>query len=164
MSPLVTRGGCLHRIVVSWQFEVLFAVLITLNALVLMAERQVQGLRTREILHGLEGDWAAADAVFNVLEWLFGILFCVEILMKIAVLKTDFVRLWWNSFDLLVVVFWCIDRAKLVAFGNVMALRLMRLMRIARLLRLLQVSAVFDPLILLIKSIRASVNVLGWSI
>jgi len=161
------KGNLIQRIVAGSLFEVVFGLLITLNAMVLAVERQVQGMKSREILlHGaMTSDWSSVNDMFEALEWGFGLLFVMEVIIKILVLKQDFFLMTgWNVFDFFVVSCWVVDRMGADLGIDAMLLRLARLSRLVRLLRILRWSAVFDPLILLVKSVKASVNVLGWSV
>lgn len=111
----------------------------------------------------LDIGWPGAVTVFKVAEILFGLCFTVEVLIKILAFRQFFFRSGFNIFDMVVVAVWCMDfAAGLRLIANPMLLRLIRLIRLLRLLRLVKVMEMFDTLMLMVTSIRASASVLCW--
>ena len=105
---------------------------------------------------------------FVVLVWAFGIAFTFDVLSKASVLRHRFVFSAWNIFDLAIVFFWLLFRFEgLEALSgpmNPMVFCVCRLVRLCRLARLARMTAMFDTLVLMIISARASIGVLFWGI
>jgi len=99
-----------------------------------------------------------------VLEWFFGVLFTVELVLKVAAMGLDFFREAWNWMDSVIVLFWIIGTAG-GAFVpiDIMLLRLVRLVRLLRLLRLAKTIQGFDALYVMTTSIKGSLSALLWS-
>mmetsp|Transcript_48757 Transcript_48757/g.115866 ORF Transcript_48757/g.115866 Transcript_48757/m.115866 type:complete len:746 (+) Transcript_48757:39-2276(+) len=158
----------LQRIVLSPRFELLFALVILANAIVMALEAQYNGLNLGYD-QGFKDQEASdqvpwAEAVWLVAEWFFGLLFLIELTMKVTALKSIFFKDIWNVFDGLIVFAWIFDRvgeAELAIPPSV--LRLTRLVRLLRLLRLVRTIQGFDSLYLMTASIRSSLSALGWS-
>eukprot|EP00929_Paragymnodinium_shiwhaense_P006170 TRINITY_DN10905_c0_g5_i1.p1 TRINITY_DN10905_c0_g5~~TRINITY_DN10905_c0_g5_i1.p1 ORF type:complete len:594 (-),score=113.17 TRINITY_DN10905_c0_g5_i1:236-2017(-) len=166
----VQSRGCLKKLVMSSKFELCFAVLIGLNTFTMCLEAQYNGFDTGyHIKHPTVSGpavevWPAADLLFKIMEYAFGLLFTVEVLIKFVALKVDFVKSGWNLFDSLIILFWILDTlARLRLLVNPMFLRLGRLARLLRLLRFVKAFQVFDVLHLMIGSIKACSSVLLWS-
>lgn len=151
------------------RFELTFAVLILLNAMVMALDMQLKSHKTAHDIDfndakatGLER-WPAVQASIPIFEVAFGFVFTLEVLMKMFALRLDFFRTAWNVFDTLIVSFWFIDLfAKGGLLMNPMLLRLLRLFRLVRLIRLVRAMEMFDTLLLMIASIKASISVLLW--
>jgi len=172
-----SQEGCLKRIdrtmtriVTSLKFEICFGVLIIINTVVMASQRQYEGLSSAYILgYGSSTGpahevWPGAVDTFRTLEWIFGFLFTLEVLLKLATLRGRFLRdTWWNLYDAVIVLIWVVSWRETLILDPMM-FRLARIARLLRLLRILRWLAIFDPLILMVKSIRASLAVLFWSL
>jgi len=175
MADLPTGNGVyarLQRFVKGPVFETVFACLIMLNTLVLALESQYKGIENGWKL-GYPGSasqatqaWPGMDAFFVWMEWVFGIIFTVELLMKMVCQKKHFCREVWNFIDTIIVLGWFMT----VSFSNFpmpldpMVLRLARLARLLRLLRLIRKIRLFDSLYLMTTAMRGSSAVLMWSV
>jgi len=111
-------------------------------------------------------EWPNAKWAFDILELVFGGLFAVELLIKIACLRTRFAKDAWNLMDSMIVVSWSVSQ---FAKGSLQALdprmlRLMRLMRLVRLVRLVRTLQGFDSLIIMTTAMRGSMSILMWTI
>jgi len=98
-----------------------------------------------------------------VLEWFFGCVFVVEIILKLLSWRKLFFFDPWNAIDTTIVVFWVVG----VAGGSRLPVGLLRLVRLARLLRLMKLVKTlkgFDALYLITTSFRGSFNILSWSL
>lgn len=97
--------------------------------------------------------------------WIFGVIFTLEVLLKVAGLRLHFLYDWWNYFDTLVVVFWLLDQAASDFHMPIdtMLLRIARLARLMRIVRLLKMFQGIDPLILMVTTIKGSGSVLFWA-
>eukprot|EP00930_Biecheleria_cincta_P062157 TRINITY_DN4765_c0_g1_i6.p1 TRINITY_DN4765_c0_g1~~TRINITY_DN4765_c0_g1_i6.p1 ORF type:complete len:1330 (+),score=261.30 TRINITY_DN4765_c0_g1_i6:119-4108(+) len=161
----------LQALVASAKFELFFAFLIMANTVVMAAQVQYRGLDTgfkikyHGLAHPVTAVWPGADTLFIVLEYLFGVAFTLEILLKLAALHVYFFLDPWNLLDLSVVAAWFVDT---IGDGvlpiDPMLLRLVRLVKLMRMLRLVKTIQGFDALYILITSIRASISALAWTV
>jgi len=154
----------------SSQSEVFFGFVIVFNSLVMAVEKQYEGLETAHLLPYENGRpassiWPGAEDAFIVLEWVFGIIFTVELVGKMVVFKRKFFYELWNIFDFVVVGSWLFDATTHVKMEiNPMMLRLARVFRMVRLLRLVRWIEAFSVLHLIIKAIRSSLSTLMWAL
>jgi len=164
------RHSGLLKIVTSPTFEVFFVSLIVLSALTMAAQGQYEGLdagyrigyrtTTRPASEVMPG----APAVFEACEWTFGVIFAVELVLKIIALRCDFFRDVWSNFDFVVVVAWVVGRLDAASLPlDPLVLRMCRLMRLARLLRLVKTIRGFDSLYLMVTALKGSCAALTWS-
>lgn len=100
----------------------------------------------------------------QIAELIFGIIFTVEVCIKILVDRTEFFREGWNWLDFVVVVVWVFGKTGTALPVNSQILRLGRLFRLLRMLRLVRQMKEFDALFLMTTAIRSSFMVLGWTI
>jgi len=170
----ITRYKKFQRFVQSAVFETTFAALIVFNALVMAADVQRSGTDIGATLGYADYEpthvtlpWA--EDVFIVLEYLFGVAFTLEILMKVVALKIGFLKDLWNWFDTFLVACWYIDILSRTDAGegmlpvNTTLLRLLRLMRLLRLLRLVRLIKTFDSLYLMTTALKGSALILTWA-
>lgn len=132
------RRGRLWRIVTSAAFEVTVALVIISNGVVMGVEAQYAGYVLAEDLgHEDAATWPHALEVFDVIHWVFGMFFFVEIALRIGAIRTEFVRDVWNWIDLTIVILWLYS--VVTKFGvNAQFIRLARLARVVRLVRLIK--------------------------
>mmetsp|Transcript_63 Transcript_63/g.210 ORF Transcript_63/g.210 Transcript_63/m.210 type:complete len:555 (+) Transcript_63:2-1666(+) len=174
--------GCLSRslslarlkeFATSGAMEMISGGFILLNAIILATECQYEGFDNAfSITYSSSSQtaaatWPGAESAFETMEWIFGIFFALELVLRIWAngcrLGNDCACAW-TFLDALVVLMWCVDRMGVAEWGvNPLLLRLLRLARLTRLLRLVRWIAIFDPLHVMIKSIKASVGILCWS-
>jgi len=169
-KPAEPMFGSLRNFVTSPTFDIVFAALIMGNSLIMAAEAQYHGLDTGFEIGAPSVTRPAAESLpgaltfFNGCEMLFGIMFTVELALKIVALKKEFFLEWWNYFDGLIVISWLVST---LAAANLpldpMILRLARLVRLLRLLRLVRTMKGFGSLYLLVTSIKGSFSALAWS-
>lgn len=168
-SQLLGRNS-LGRIVTAPAFEVSVAVAIVANGLLLAAEAQYVGFNLAEYTGHASADghsaevWPHASEVFDVLHWVFGVIFTIEIILKIAGLRREFAYDAWNWIDLTIVLFWLCG--VIGQFGvHVQFLRLARLARLLRLLRIVQFMQghLTESLFIISTSLKDSVSTTGWS-
>jgi len=109
--------------------------------------------------------WPGADDFFWACEWVFGILFTFELLLKMVFLNTKFCLDAWNVIDAIIVFGWFMTiMATFPMPIDPMVLRLARLARLLRLLRLIRKINLFDSLYLMTTAMRGSTAVLLWSV
>jgi len=159
----------LHGVVLSNRFEVFFDVLIVANTVVMALESQYDGfdIGLDVKFPGFDSPgaeiWPDAKPAFKALDIAFGIVFTIELFLKIFGLGKEFIFDAWNLFDALIVLGWFVDA---VFRGSLpidpMMLRLARLARLMRLLKLLKTLKGIDPLFLMITTLKGSMAVLFW--
>jgi hypothetical protein len=166
------RIGPLEKLVESFAFEVFFAILITAQTVVMATESQYIG---DSISHSLfeehtnaGGVWPGADIVYSVFSWFFGIIFGLEICLKMLGLRRRFWRDAWNWLDTIIVLCWVAQTSLEwyfpVNFGvDPEVLRIMRLARLVRLVRLVRTVQGFDAIYVITTALQGSLPVLAWS-
>lgn len=164
--------GRLEKIVLGSSFEVFFGMLIVANAVVMAVEAQFEGTVTGgkvgyyNYAEVSETDIVTATSVFSVFDWFFGVLFTLELLLKVMCFRKSFATDCWNLIDTIIVIGWISTTA--AGSGNPlvvdpMLLRLARLVRLLRLGRLVRTVTAFDSLFLMTTAMRGSVSVLVWT-
>lgn len=173
-APEIQTQGLwlVHRIVISTKFEVTFAILIILNAVVMGLESQYSGnglghkLKYPNYNVTAEEMWPGVKPALEVLNHFFGSLFTLEVLMKMIGLHRHFIRDCWNWFDTIIITIWLVD---VMSSGSIqfpmdpMLLRLARLARLLRLAKLVRHLHSLDPLFLMMTTLKGSVAVLVWA-
>eukprot|EP00438_Fugacium_kawagutii_P008705 Skav236565 [mRNA] locus=scaffold1066:482436:484876:- [translate_table: standard] len=162
-----TSPGC-ARLLSNPKFEAAICLMIFANAVVFALESQNTGMAFGYNLFG--GDypgrlfWADGDVFFEVLEIGFGIIFTVEVVLRLFVRRLSFFCGMWNWLDLIIVLVWIISKMAVdIMPVNSQVLRLARLIRLFRLLRLVRRIQQFDSLYLMSTAIRSSFGILGWT-
>eukprot|EP00930_Biecheleria_cincta_P047705 TRINITY_DN3312_c0_g1_i1.p1 TRINITY_DN3312_c0_g1~~TRINITY_DN3312_c0_g1_i1.p1 ORF type:complete len:1185 (+),score=225.05 TRINITY_DN3312_c0_g1_i1:132-3686(+) len=153
------------------KFEVFFATLILANTVVMAFQVQYRGLETGKQIeyYGIdrhaEEIWPGADVAFDILDWIFGVIFSIEIILKLGAFRIWFFRDLWNVLDFLVVAAWAVEAGsgKSGLPLDPMLLRLIRLVKLLRMLRLIRTMQGFDSLYIMITSLKGSVSALLWS-
>eukprot|EP00403_Amphidinium_massartii_P016482 CAMPEP_0178420706 /NCGR_PEP_ID=MMETSP0689_2-20121128/26270_1 /TAXON_ID=160604 /ORGANISM="Amphidinium massartii, Strain CS-259" /LENGTH=841 /DNA_ID=CAMNT_0020042195 /DNA_START=73 /DNA_END=2597 /DNA_ORIENTATION=- len=101
---------------------------------------------------------------FSVVEWIFGFIFTIELILKVLGLRKSFFRDFFNWLDLVIVLIWLVSRIDAEVMPvNTMLLRLARLTRLCRLMRLVRQIQAFDALFLMTTALVGSVSILGWA-
>eukprot|EP00929_Paragymnodinium_shiwhaense_P033845 TRINITY_DN18514_c0_g1_i2.p1 TRINITY_DN18514_c0_g1~~TRINITY_DN18514_c0_g1_i2.p1 ORF type:complete len:647 (-),score=140.70 TRINITY_DN18514_c0_g1_i2:533-2473(-) len=153
------------------RFEVLMSVIICLNAVAMGLELQVKGMCSAEDMGFTHRYWDScgvdADTVTSWFWWLefgFGSIFTMEVVVKLASSRRNFFCSFWDIYDLTVVACWTMD-VVFKAYGqmNPLLFRVLKLVRLWRLLRFVKAFQVFDVLHLLTASLQACGSVLFWS-
>ncbi|CAK0797250.1 unnamed protein product [Prorocentrum cordatum] len=160
-----------HRIIAHPAFEIVMVCVIVMNAAAMAAEAQYIGFDLavqtgHESADGISSDvWPHGEAVFDVCDWVFGVFFTFEIVVKILVLRCQFVRDRWCWIDLVVVLAWVFGRFDFKMNVNVQMIRLIRMVRLLRLIRLLRLldRSGFDPLYVIGTSLKGSISILAWA-
>jgi hypothetical protein len=107
--------------------------------------------------------WPWADSVFLGLEYFYGILFTVELALKLAAIPRETLKDAWSAVDILVVTFFWVEvLSSDLPFPPTM-IRLARMARLLRFLRVVKTIRGFASLYLMLQSIQGSVSALGWS-
>jgi len=153
-------------------FEAMVLVAIGLNIVVMAVEIQYQGFGLGASLgyeHGTlfsSPSWAtaASGSIFGACEWIFGVLFAVEVLLRLMGQRFKFIKDPWGVMDLLILAMWPVSALE----GRVMAInptliRTARLVRLVRVLRPLKKIRKLDSLVLILTSLRSSFSILAWT-
>eukprot|EP00929_Paragymnodinium_shiwhaense_P123853 TRINITY_DN9823_c0_g1_i2.p1 TRINITY_DN9823_c0_g1~~TRINITY_DN9823_c0_g1_i2.p1 ORF type:complete len:674 (+),score=128.08 TRINITY_DN9823_c0_g1_i2:139-2160(+) len=150
--------------------ECIFSALIFTNAVAMGLEQQYSGidiaykLQVRGATETAEEAWPHAEIMFLVAENFFGAVFTAEVILKMAVFRSDFFKSAWNLYDTLIIVCWFVQSlSALSTFMHPLVLRLARMGRLLRLLRFAKAFQVFDVLHLLVRSLSACMTALMWS-
>jgi len=167
-GDLFRGDDVIRRIISHPSFELTFAVCILLHAVLMAAELQYNGVDVGlsisypHFTMTKEEAMPNADVIFQVLEWIFGIVFMVEATLKLIGLKCYYFAEIWNWFDFLLVWLWIADRALQNLPFDTSLLRLLRLARLIRLVKLARTVQGFDALAVMTTSIYGSVHALIW--
>ncbi|CAK0883495.1 unnamed protein product [Prorocentrum cordatum] len=167
LDSLATQG-VLGRLVHDPMFEVFITSAILLNGAVMAAEAQYQGFdlavwTNHESASRVSADvWPHGETIFEACEWIFGLIFLFEIMLKLVATRIKFFRGCLNCIDLAVVTFWVYGR---VSYGGSVNAQMLRIARMARLLRIVRYlnNAAFDSLYIMVTSLRGSMMILAWS-
>jgi len=157
---------CGERFLSSGPFEMFVGFLIVLNTALMCSDAEYRGWHTGVGLGlpGYEPNNAESDQFFQVAEITFGIIFSVEVLAKILILRNRFCTAW-NIFDLVVVCTAWFEMAADFEFPiNPMLLRLARLLRLVKAFKGLSSMELFENLFLMIRGLKAGIPVLLWVI
>ncbi|CAJ1366095.1 unnamed protein product [Effrenium voratum] len=155
-----------NSILANPRFEAGICLMIFANAVVFALEAQNTGMQWGWTYIGgdLPGQiWSDSDMFFTVLENVFGVIFTIEVVLRLSVRKCHFFCGMWNWLDLTIVVVWLISKAVEELPLNSQVLRLARLIRLFRLLRLVRRIQQFDSLYLMSTAIRSSFGILAWT-
>lgn len=160
-----------RRLVQEWWFDAFFCSMIFLNTIVLAAEVQFHGhQRGYELGHPrfrspIEPEFPGAEDAFAVFEWIFGVVFTLEVLVKIFGYRLNFIYEAWNWCDAIIVCFWLssVILTDVVSGHTDSMLKLARMARLLRLLRLVRAIKGFDSLYIMTTAMKGSLSVLWWS-
>ncbi|CAK0807774.1 unnamed protein product [Prorocentrum cordatum] len=164
------RQQQLRRIVKSNAFEVFSATIIALTTTAAALEVQYHSFQIGSNLGyrwyrtSSEETWPGGGTLFEVLDYMCGVLFTVEVVLKGIALRSDFCHDSWNFLDLSVTVCWYVEvlGESYVPLDPTL-LRMGRLVRLFRLLKLAKKIEGFDSLYLMTTAVRGSASSLGWS-
>jgi hypothetical protein len=174
VSGSTTPMASMYDFVESTHFEVAIGIAIVLNGIQMAFEIQHQGLKLGSSLdYGFYRNpdpWPGASQLFDVLGFLFGVVFTIELLLKITVLRSRFFCNWWNLFDAFVVLGWLVETLgetlqlmQESSTAGATVFRVARLLRLLRLVRVVRQIRSFDALFLMTTAIQSSATVLFWA-
>jgi len=146
-------------------FEMFVGCMIIGNALVMVCEVERKGvsiacdLKHKACVRG----WSGAETVLLIVDWCFGIMFALEVIIKVVVYHKMYFCNLWHCFDTLCVVTFLIDKlASAVLPIDAQTLRLLRLGRLMRILRLLRAMESLDVLYVMATAIKGMRHVVVW--
>jgi hypothetical protein len=156
----------LRQEVTGYRWECIFGALIIFNTCCMSGELQYVGYKAGYSIGFPEinkpPDWG--ESMFLVLNDLFLVIFIMEVIVKMAVLRSQFWRSWWDIIDFLVVLFGAVGRfADVFADIDPTMLRLVRLFRLIRFMKMFKVAGSLHAMNLILKSVAASRGTLFWS-
>ncbi|CAE7213709.1 Scn11a [Symbiodinium sp. CCMP2592] len=162
LRPFLAK--CIKRPVV----DCTMSFLIFCNALVFAVEAQYRGFEFADAANfrgapNGQQMWLGVEGVFATLELVFGIVFTIEVCLRLFAEGLGFWREAWNWLDAVVISVWLVENLVEDLPVNSQILRLARIFRLLRLLNLVRRIQEFDPLFLMTTAIRSSMTVLGWS-
>jgi len=109
--------------------------------------------------------WPGAETAFVIFNWGFGVLFCLEAMLKVTYLGTRYFADLWNWLDFVVVLSFLFDKiASAVVPLDAKALRFWRLIRLMRLVRLVRTMESLDHLYIMTTAIKDMYKVLFWAV
>jgi len=162
----------IERLVRNTYFDAVFSALIALNVLAMAWEAQLLGVDVGADL-GCQGQGHHRDAcadgaaglprVFHLLGWIFGVIFTLEIVLRIIGLRYHFIYDTWNWMDLSIVILWFMSGLEQSIPVNPQLIRLARLAKLVRMVRLVRRMQGLDALYLMTTSCRGSCAILGWT-
>jgi len=166
----MTQKQGLAKVVTSTCFELSMSVVILVNTFCIAAESQYRGMKSGYEYGVAQGNpepadkvWPGADDVFLGIEWFFGVLFTLELLLKIVAIPREFSKDMWSPIDFSVVAFFWVERLSSDLPFPPTLIRLARMARLLRFLRVVKTMRGFASLYLMLQSIKGSVSALGWS-
>jgi len=163
------RSPCpyVYTVVSSPYFDTFFAVMILCNSAAIAVEAQLRGL---EVGHDLGYNRTSRPSfegkeLFDFLGFLFGLVFTIEIVLRMCGFGRRFWKEFWNLFDTGIVIFWVLETLlhntrSLPDPSLLQVLRLMKLLRLVRLFRQLQG---FGALYLMTTALWGSFTILAGS-
>jgi len=152
-------------------YELVIGIMIIINSLVMAAEFEFSGYVVGHSLDyprmqtSPEEVWPSGQNVFDTMNVTFTIIFLVDIVVRISVLRRHFFQQKFNWLDLAVVSCSVVE----ILFEELLPLdtvfiRLLRLGKVARAIRVVRQTEGMSSLIMLLKCVQASFNTLCWSL
>lgn len=147
--------------------DVVIGVVILFNAFAMLADFEYDGLVHAKDLGIQASVWPESLGVaLQTSETIFAVVFLLELLLRLSVLRLDYFRSCFNILDALLVLVSLISVANLQATAvmNLNVVRLVRLARIMRSLRLFRAMRLFSGLRIMVSSINKTLPFLMWAL
>eukprot|EP00931_Biecheleriopsis_adriatica_P051621 TRINITY_DN29965_c0_g1_i1.p1 TRINITY_DN29965_c0_g1~~TRINITY_DN29965_c0_g1_i1.p1 ORF type:complete len:554 (+),score=93.11 TRINITY_DN29965_c0_g1_i1:62-1723(+) len=152
-------------------FDAVFSGFILASVVLLAVELQFHGFNTGRRIGYPKYDqpaetlWPNAPAWFEGFEIFLGVIFTLELLVKMVTFRKSFIEDWWNWLDMAIVIAWFIDKVLTASVMpvNPLLLRAVRILRLLRMMKLVRAIQGFDSLFVMTTAIRGSMSVLLWS-
>jgi len=166
----LTRGQKFSLWLQSNQYETVIALVLCINVLWMALELQVSGQEAGAALGIYKNDLSSYmetwNQIFLVGDILFTTFFCLDVTLRVCVMRTVFFKVWMNYLDVAVSVTSLIEVAVFYTTTlpiNPMLFRLLRIGKLVRAVRMVHMTSMLASLQLLVKCISASLNMLFWS-
>jgi len=144
--------------------DVVIGAVIVLNSLAMMVDLQYNGLLHAQKLGLKDEPWSdTAGEVLEFIKKLFAVIFILELVLRLSVLRLEYFYSWFNLFDALLVLSSLITLAGL-QIADMNYIRLVRLARVLRSLRLLRTMRLFAGLRTMVHCIQKLVPFLMWAL
>ncbi|CAK9064267.1 unnamed protein product, partial [Durusdinium trenchii] len=152
------------------QYEILIALLLFVNVLWMAFELQISGqvagAKLRIYQNDLENEMEFWHNVFLVGDVIFTAFFCLDVTVRIAIIRSEFFKVCLNYIDVAVSATSLIEVTVFYTMTlpiNPMLFRLLRIGKLVRAVRMVHMTNMLASLQLLVKCISASLNMLFWS-
>ncbi|CAJ1372304.1 unnamed protein product [Effrenium voratum] len=169
-EPKQTKWQKLQKFLLSDKYELILALFLCLNVASMAAELQYDGLELGyrlqygTYLRPAADRWAWGNEILRIIDYAFSVIFTIDVVVRIAVLRS----LFWrggitNYIDVIVVVgSWLVFFASFIPFKPTL-LRLLRFGKLVRALKVVRLSESLESLAFLMSCLRASGVILWWT-
>jgi hypothetical protein len=152
-------------------FDLFFFAVIIASAIIMSFQAQYDGFNVaQELVHdsarlSAEKMWPGGGTTFLLFDWAFGVLFTLELVLRLAgtspitMLFSD----GWFYVDFVIVLTWILQKIGTTLPVNPQLIRLARVARLLRLLRLAKKMQALDSLFVLMTALKGSIMSLSWS-
>ena len=157
-------------LVQSAKFELVFLLVIVLNAIFMALQLQYSGhstgfsLGVSQYTHNAESEMPWARVVLEIGELSFTAIFAIELILRLVALRLKFIFFFWSWMDTVIVTLAVLDQFGMMSAGNAFVIRLLRLGKLIRFIKILQVATKFDSVFFIMRSIHSSLDILFWSL
>ncbi|CAE7269459.1 Scn11a [Symbiodinium sp. CCMP2456] len=169
-DPLPRDASLLAHALESDRYELLVGATVLASVGIMAADYQYAGYSVGQAIEfqGMhELPWGDPNPEWiAVVSMCLDIIFGVDVLVRVAVLRCRFFRLFVNWIDLFVAIL-SVSASFIAGLDegfNVWALRMLRLAKVARALRLMRMRRALESLSLLLRCVQSSLQVLFWSL
>jgi hypothetical protein len=152
-------------------FDVIMGILIVFSIVVLFLQMQWQGHETSIILGTTQDDdqWPNAKSIFDVLEYVFNLLFLTEICIQLYRHGRQWLTMPANAFDAIIVGASSFDtfilqHSNIKGLEDVGIASILRVARIVRVLRAFRFAKHVRELRVLLHAVKSSLGALFWSV
>lgn len=154
----------------SSQYEILIAFVLCINVLWMALELQVSGQEVGAEIgvyrNNVQNEMDSWYKAFVAGDMVFTAFFCMDVIVRILVIRWDFFKIWMNYLDVAVSVASLLEIAVFYTLTlpiHPMLFRLLRIGKLIRAVRMVHMTSMLASLQLLVKCISASINMLFWS-
>eukprot|EP00928_Gymnodinium_smaydae_P069247 TRINITY_DN5266_c0_g1_i1.p1 TRINITY_DN5266_c0_g1~~TRINITY_DN5266_c0_g1_i1.p1 ORF type:complete len:571 (+),score=40.59 TRINITY_DN5266_c0_g1_i1:67-1713(+) len=163
------RAGILQRFVTGNCFELMSCSMVVCNAFILAFESQYHGHSIGHALQHIHHSTTAnqqypyGEVVLDACSWIFGIVFAIEVVLRMFASLRMCLRDAWAWFDAIIVIIWAISKMNFVVPVDSTVFRLTRLLRLLRLLKLARALSHFDSLVVIVTTTSSCAVILFWT-
>jgi len=170
--PDSSRLQRLQTFLQSDRYEMIIAIVLCINVLLMAIELQVSGTAKafEEKIIGYTlvplDEYSSWQTSFVTIDLIFTVFFAADVFTRILVLKIKFFKAWVNYIDLAVSVLTLLELSLYFMITlpvSPILFRLLRIGKLTRAIRMVTMHSVLQSLHLLIKCLTASANMLFWS-